>query len=192
MLRRIWKFVAVRENRDALAWVLGGCAVLVSGGWTAFTYFQSVDKPKLETKDSSTKLSLERCILLHTQDNAEAFVRHVKSVLSSGDFRFGWSGGIANNNKASEVTDYPIVNVKQEDDTLVIDYKYSDGVMRLKPVQQDYSYFKSDGKLQGEWIQTNGTGCIEFLYSIDNDKLWGYWDTGPGSERGLAYIRRSK
>jgi hypothetical protein len=44
-MRRTWKFLRVKKNREILAWLGGGAIILAGGLWTAVTFFWSPDAP---------------------------------------------------------------------------------------------------------------------------------------------------
>jgi hypothetical protein len=54
-MRQLWSFLGLKKNREILAWVGGGLAVIITGLWTAFVYF--ADAPKTTVSTPSVEAS---------------------------------------------------------------------------------------------------------------------------------------
>lgn len=49
-MRAVWRYIRVKANRELLAFICGGLAAVVTGGWIAYTHFskkEPPDKPRI-------------------------------------------------------------------------------------------------------------------------------------------------
>jgi hypothetical protein len=54
-MRQLWSFLEFKKNREILAWIGGGLAVVIAGLWTAFVYL--AEPPKTAASNPSVQAS---------------------------------------------------------------------------------------------------------------------------------------
>ncbi len=44
-MRALWRYIQTKDNRELLAFLGGGLAAVVAGGWIAYTHFSKKEPP---------------------------------------------------------------------------------------------------------------------------------------------------
>jgi len=204
-MRRIWKFISVKSNREILSLIGAAIAALTSGIWIVFVYLHPNVKAE-DGEDSRTLLqaprtlvSMEECQSADTHPDAAEILNRIRGRFEEAPLVYGWKGGAANSGDADTESVFPISNLIFDNGELTIHYNWQGGRMHLTPVVPKYGSVRAGIFLQGSWLQSNGSGCVEFFtdevlsFGKNNEALAiGWWFPSNESSRKLSSFIRSQ
>lgn len=120
-----------------------------------------------------------------TSKSRTASLRTLADALRTHKYKFGWSGGEANDYDDSKATYFDVTSVVIEGDTIKMRYNWKDGILTGKI---------SGNLIEGTYWQTNGSGEFYLKFNSDYSYATGWWRDyrmSPNAKHA-AFMKRSQ
>ncbi|MEQ9247643.1 MAG: hypothetical protein RLO21_16830, partial [Nitratireductor sp.] len=150
-MKKFWRFVAIRENREILGWIATGVATLTGAIWTAFVYFEGGQETPRRHIDLTAIVN--GCIEGPIHPDASTITQRIRKALADEMMVIAWKGGVASENVQHGTPVFAISDIISDGDAVMLKYKWQNGILSLKPVLPRYGSVRVGVHLVGGWLQ---------------------------------------